>query len=685
MSDAILKVENLSMEFPARHGALPALEDVSFEIAPGEIIGLVGESGSGKSVTAMSVLRLLPQFSTNYTSGKIVVMARNILNASPSELQTMRGYSVSMIFQEPMNALNPTIRIGRQITQVIRAHENINQQEAEGRARKLLIEMQVQDVDRILQAFPFELSGGLRQRVLIAMAFSCNPSLLIADEPTTALDVTVQAQVLGLLRTRARMHGMSVLFITHDLAVVSQLCDRAYVMYAGRIVEQGTTRDILDRPRHPYTRALLQSLPDAAEPKHYLAAIPGTAASAADRIEGCSFRPRCALARDDCAKIPPLKTIDGNEWHKAACWRTHEEVRAARSILPSLRMASPAENAPVLLRLNGVQVRFPVGHTWLGRPRSHVHALNGVDLELRRGETLGIVGESGCGKSTLSQVVMGLQKPTTGEVIFNGRPLGELSTAQMKKQRRDFQIVFQDPQSSLDPRMSVEALIAEPLTVAGDVPKAEIRERVLDMAQKVGLRPEQLPRYPHQFSGGQRQRIAIARALVLKPDLVVLDEPTSALDISVQAQILNLLADLQKQMNLTYLFISHNVAVIRHFADRVAVMYLGQVMEQGGADAVFSPPYHPYTEALLSAIPIADSSISKRKVVLSGEMPSPSNPPAGCPFSTRCPYVLGELCREKRPPVHEFSATHKIACHLPRERLLAMQPVIAVPSEAPDA
>jgi peptide/nickel transport system ATP-binding protein len=403
MNRPVLKVENLSLEFPHRLGGFPALEGVNFHIAPGEIVGLVGESGSGKSVTAMSVLRLLPEGTTLYRRGKILVLDRDVLTADPGQLRRMRGATASMIFQEPMNALNPTIRIGRQIMQVIRTHEKqVSKAQAEVRARQLLVEMQVQDVDRVMRSYPFELSGGLRQRVLIAMAFSCNPSLLIADEPTTALDVTVQAQVLGLLRERARERGMSVLFITHDLAVVSQLCDRAYVMYAGRIIEQGATREVLQKPLHPYTRALLQSLPEAAEPKHYLAAIPGTAVSAADRISGCSFRPRCALATNSCSQLPPLVPSRRSSQHEVACWRSEDFIQTDGGVSTAPKMmATPGDDphAPPLLRLTDVAVRFPVGHTWLGRPRSHVHALNGVSLDIRRGETLGIVGNPGAARA----------------------------------------------------------------------------------------------------------------------------------------------------------------------------------------------------------------------------------------------------------------------------------------------
>jgi peptide/nickel transport system ATP-binding protein len=654
----VVAVDRLSLEFPTYRGAIRALDGVSIAVGPGEIVGLVGESGSGKSVTAMSLIRLLPEGMARVTQGRIALLGRDVLGASRAELEDMRGRQAAMVFQEPMNALNPTIRVGRQIVQVIRRHEAIGGAEAAARAERLLTEMQVQDAARVMRLYPFELSGGMRQRVLLAMAFSCNPEVLIADEPTTALDVTVQAQVLALLRERARERGTSVLFISHDLAVVAQLCDRIYVMYAGRVVEQGPTVRVLGQPLHPYSAALLRSLPEQAVPKTPLAAIPGTAASLADPAAGCAFRPRCGFAHERCAAAPPLAAA-GDPAHAAACWLI-EEGRAERAAeATSVAPAPAAATGAPLVAISDLAVRFPAGADWLGRPRGYVHALNGVDLAVARGETLGIVGESGCGKSTLAQVVMRLVRPTGGKVLFDGADPWAAEGEALARLRRRFQIVFQDPQSSLDPRMPAGSVIGEPLSVAGGIGRGEIAARVRALAERVGLRPEQLARYPHEFSGGQRQRIAIARALALEPELVVLDEPTSALDVSVQAQILNLLAELQRRLGLTYLFVSHNVAVIRHIADRVAVMYLGQVVELGPAATVLARPAHPYTRALLAAVPKLDGA-ALAPPLRGTELPSNRVLPTGCFFRDRCPFAASGC--ERPQPLIPFAGV-EVRCH----------------------
>jgi peptide/nickel transport system ATP-binding protein len=665
---AIVAIEDLALEFPTYRGVIPALAGVSIEVAPGEIVGLVGESGSGKSVTAMSVIRLLPEGAMRVCQGQIKLLGRDVLGASEAGLQDMRGRLASMIFQEPMNALNPTIRIGRQIIQVIRQHEAVGGAEAADRAQRLLTEMQVQDAARVMQNFPFELSGGMRQRVLIAMAFACNPKLLIADEPTTALDVTVQAQVLALLRERARERGTAVLFITHDLAVVAQLCSRVYVMYAGRIAEQGATAEVLRHPLHPYTRALLRSLPEAAAPKQPLAAIPGAAASAGDARAGCPFRPRCGFAHERCTTLPPLLPDPAGSAQSAACWLVAEGALSSAAAESATRAPGATTAGVALLALQGLEVRFPAEVNWLGRPRAHVHALNGVDIEVRRGETLGIVGESGCGKTTLGQVVMRLVRPTGGRVIFDGSDVWAASGEALAGLRRHFQIVFQDPQSSLDPRMPVGEIIAEPLAVVDRLNAPARRSRVRQLAEQVGLRPELLSRYPHEFSGGQRQRIAIARALALEPSLLVLDEPTSALDVSVQAQILNLLAELQRRLHLTYLFISHNVAVIRHIADRVAVMYLGQIVELGDAAEVLERPAHPYTRALLAAVPKLDAAAGLEMPLRNTELPSNRRLPAGCFFRERCPFAVA-ACAQRQSLAPLAETTRSVRCHRAAELL----------------
>jgi peptide/nickel transport system ATP-binding protein len=641
---AVVEIADLTLEFSTYRGAVRALDRVSLQVGAGEIVGLVGESGCGKSVTAMSVVRLLPPHAARVTGGRIVLLGHDVVAASEEQLEDVRGRLASMVFQEPMNALNPTIRIGRQITQVIRRHEPVGEAEAAARAERLLTEMQVPDARRVMRNYPFELSGGMRQRVLIAMAFSCNPKVLIADEPTTALDVTVQAQVLALLRERARERGISVLFITHDLAVVAQLCDRVYVMYAGKVVEDGTTDEVLRRPLHPYTRALLRSLPEFIEPKQKLASIPGTVPNLMQPPEGCRFRPRCDFAHDACLREPTLIQSASAD-HRAACWLLSEGTEAAAfERAAASPVATPAAavagDAEPLLRLEGVHLHFPVGADWLGRPQGHVHALNGVDLSVRRGETLGIVGESGCGKSTLGQVVMGLLAPSAGRVVFDGTDLWSLDPAALRRLRRRFQVVFQDPQSSLDPRMPVWKVITEPFVIERRHPSSWLKQQAARLAELVGLRGDQLDRYAHEFSGGQRQRIAIARALAVEPDLIVLDEPTSALDVSVQAQILNLLMELQQRLGLTYLFVSHNVSVIRHIADRVAVMYLGQVVEEGATAALLSRPAHPYTRALLSAVPTLDRSTEISAPLRNTDLPSALVLPSGCFFRDRCPVAV---------------------------------------------
>jgi peptide/nickel transport system ATP-binding protein len=647
-AEPVLAIQDFSLEFPTYRGAVQALSGVSVAVAPGEIVALVGESGSGKSVAAMAAIRLLPPKLCKVTGGSIILLGRNMLAESSRSIADIRGKLVSMVFQEPMSALNPTIRIGKQITQVLRRHETMDPAGAADRALRLLSEMQVADPKRVVRSYPFELSGGMRQRVLLAMAFACNPQLLIADEPTTALDVTVQAQVLALLRERAAARGTAVLFITHDLAVVSQLCSRIYVMYAGQIVEYGATRDVLHHARHPYTRALLRSLPESGVPGAPLRSISGTVPSLLRPPTGCRFCSRCEMSEQRCAEPPPFIARYELPEHRAACWLAGEiaEEDPCEAVSPGSASA-PAGTAPAvaesdahpsarhLVHMQGVTVRFPVGKNWRGRSAMTVHALNGIDLDIRRGETLAVVGESGCGKSTLAQLVMALLKPSEGEVRFDGMDLGGLTAERLRRARQRLQMVFQDPQASLDPRMPAWRIIAEPLQVARRLAPSKLRRRAVELAELVGIREELIERYPHEFSGGQRQRLAIARALALEPELLVLDEPTSALDVSIQAQILNLLMELQRRLRLTYLFISHNVAVVRHIADRVTVMYLGQIVEIGPAALILEHPRHPYTRQLIGAVPRLHQPLMGAEPPL-GEPRSNLRLPTGCFFRSRC-------------------------------------------------
>jgi peptide/nickel transport system ATP-binding protein len=556
MVKSVVRIDDLRLEFLSQSRPFEALKGISLDIEEGEIVGVVGESGSGKSVTAMSLLQLLPRTKINVPSGKITVLDNDVQAMDEKQLQHIRGGEIAMIFQEPMTALNPVLRVKDQINDVILRHKNVTQEEAEQLSLNLLADTKISDPRRVYESFPHELSGGMRQRVMIAMAFSCGPKLIVADEPTTALDVTVQAQILALLKERAKNTKTSVLLITHDLAVVAQLCDRVYVMYKGEFVEQGKTRDVIGNPQHVYTRALLNSLPEGKPPKSRLATV------AAAMLEGGTV--------DVDVDAEPVKQV----------------TRVART-------------GDTILQIQDATVRYAKEYNLFGRPVTFHTAVDHVSVEIKEGETLALVGESGCGKTSLANAVVGLNQLSGGAILYRGKNIKDLDPLT----RQEIQIVFQDPQSSLDPRWPVWKIMTEPLTVGKSPSKAELRDHAARICEMVDLEASQIDRLPHEFSGGQRQRIAVGRALSVHPRLLVLDEPTSALDVSVQAQILNLLLDLQDEHGLTYLFISHDVAVVRHIADRVAVMYQSKVVEAGSAEQVLTSPTHEYTRTLMNAVP----------------------------------------------------------------------------------
>jgi peptide/nickel transport system ATP-binding protein len=639
----LLEVRGLRTEFHTKGGTVTAVDGVSFDIQRGERVAVVGESGSGKSAMAMSILRLLAH-PGKVVGGEVLLDGRDLASLSEGQLNSVRGKTVGTVFQDPMSSLDPVMRVSKQMIEPIMRTLRMGREEARQEAIKWLGKVGIPEPERRIEAYPFEMSGGMRQRVMIAMALSCRPQLVIADEPTTALDVTIQAQIVEMLKTLTAEAGAAMLFITHDLGLVARFAHKVAVMYAGRIVEFGRVEDIFADPCHPYTQSLLGTIPSTDMLKsERLPQIPGMPPDMKKAIVGCAFKERCGAAHEHCfAEAPPL--TDRGIAHVAACWAPHglADVTSLKPEKPA-RTNQPFEpDGTVVVELNKLHKQFETSK------RMVVRAVNGIDLRVHKGETLGIVGESGCGKSTVARLLLGLEKPTSGDIFISGLA----------------QMVFQDPSSSFNPKMTIGAIIEEPLVVKARGDKAERAEKVSQLINQVGLDPSFIERYPHQLSGGQRQRVAVARALALNPSVVVADEPTSALDVSVRAQIINLLVDLKEELGVSFVFISHDLLTVRYISDRIAVMYLGEVVEYGAAEEVFADPRHPYTRALIDAVPVPDPAIESRRVStpLEGELPSPLNLPKGCAFASRCPMAT-DLCRAEKPALPTHALSRQVACH----------------------
>ena len=660
----ILEIDDLHVHFVTSHGTVRAVEGLSYAVRPGEMVAIVGESGSGKSVSALAVMRLLPPNTARIIAGTVRFEGRKLLELSDEEMRQIRGRDISMIFQEPMTSLNPVLTIGLQIMEPLLIHLNMTDAQARARAIELLTLVGITDPDSRLAQYPHQLSGGMRQRVMIAIGLACNPKLLIADEPTTALDVTIQAQILELMKDLSRRLNIAIVIITHNLGIVARYADRVNVMYAARLVESGTAERVFGRPLHPYARGLLHAVPRLDRGRtHKLATIDGAPPNLLNPPEGCRFRPRCRFAVEGCLAVPPFVEVERG--HFAACIRAHEIEALDKDGGADINDATArvaAESAPIL-DIRHVSKFFPVGRGFLRRGSKLVRAVNDVSLMVKQGETLGLVGESGCGKSTLGRLVLRLEVPTAGEIRFENIDLAPLSRRQMTSVRKKMQVIFQDPYSSLNPRMTVGQIIAEPIRVHAILPNAQVSGRVAELLRLVGLFPYMALRYPHELSGGQRQRVGIARALAVDPRVIVCDEAVSALDVSIQGQVINLLEDLQQKLGLTYLFIAHDLAVVRHISSRVAVMYLGRIVEQAAADELFANPKHPYTQALLAAAPVPDPVVERTRprTIIKGELPSPLNPPAGCVFHPRCPKATEE-CKKAVPATRELAPDHWAAC-----------------------
>jgi len=668
MTEILLSIRDLKTWFETSQGTVRAVDGISFEIKRGETFALLGESGCGKSMTALSIMQLVPAPAGRVVSGEVLLAGQDLLKLPEVRMRDYRGSRIAMIFQEPMTSLNPVLTIGEQIGETVRRHKGLKGQAERRRVMELLNNVGIPDPQQRINEYPHQLSGGMKQRVMIAIALAGEPDLLIADEPTTALDVTIQAQILELLQKIQKDTGMAILLITHDLGIVSEMVDRVAVMYAGHLVELADRKDFFTDPKHPYSRKLFESLPGMTKRGQPLAVIRGSVPSLAQEFSGCRFVERCDFAWQTCHdKRPEWLRLEND--HNVRCHLWDASVPQSSTRKAGLRESVPANTNKTIhygakLTVHELKVHFPVHKGLFKRIAGHVKAVDGVSMQLEAGKTVALVGESGCGKTTVGKGILQLIRPTSGSVRYGDIELTQLTGEEMRSHRKDVQIIFQDPYSSMNPRMMVGDIIAEGMiTQKIATSSAQRRQRVDQLLEQVGLSPEVKDRYPHEFSGGQRQRICIARALAVNPKIIICDEPTSALDVSVQAQILNLLKRLQDELGLAYLFITHNLSVVEYLAHEIAVMYLGRVVECGTVQEVLTNPLHPYTQALLSAVPVIDKNSQRQIIRLEGDIPSPINPPAGCYFHPRCPRAMPE-CRERYPGVTDKTQTHQTHCFL---------------------
>ena len=683
MNTPLLQIKDLHTDIEIRSGVVRALSGVDLHVNPGETLGIVGESGSGKTMTALSLMGLLPQ-GGKVSSGSIILDGQDLTQLPLKEKRKLRGTKVGMIFQDPLTSLNPTMKIGLQVCEPLRVHEGLSKREALERAVEILKRVGMPRPEVVINNYPHQLSGGMRQRVMIAMALVCKPRILIADEPTTALDVTTQMQILDLIDELRDEYKMGVILITHDLGVVAGHTDRVAVMYAGRIVETAPTKTLFTEPKHRYTSSLMAALPEralAAGTK--LFSIPGAPPSLTNLPVGCRFAARCLWATAECRAGYP--DLSGDETHTFSCFHPVQEGDESPAVLQgkldSNKTDGAAADVPQISHETLLDVKEAsreyesAGSGFFKREKGVVSAVDRVSITVKKGETYGLVGESGCGKSTVGRLIAGLEPPSGGAIELDGRDLATLKGRDAVRIHRDVQMMFQDSYAAMDPRMRIDQILAEPMSIQKTGNARQIAERIMEILEQVGLTEEILDRYPHEFSGGQLQRIGFARSLTLAPDLIVADEPVSALDVSVQAQVLNLMKDLQQELGLSYLFISHDLAVVQYMADRIGVMYLGRIVEEGPASEVVKNPKHPYTKALIDSIPVPDPEFKhdENAIKLTGEPPSAINPPEGCRFRPRCPFA-GEECKVQPMLTDE---THRVACHHPLLQLSVKEKVDA--------